>query len=198
MIQHMVGLFVNPAKEWQVIHDMSDEAIKRQIPYTILLALIPALSWYIGTTEFGWSVGSRETVRITNESALSLVGVFYLAMVFAVLFIGYAIHWMSHTYGAKSFPMKGMVIAGFTATPLFIAGAAGVYPIFWLDLIVAALAVAYTVYLLYIGIPIMMDISVDRGFMYATSIVAVAMVVAVSIMVGTVLFWDLVASPEFT
>lgn len=194
----MVGLFVNPIKEWQVIHDLSDEDLKRQIPYTVLFSLIPAFSWFIGTTEFGWSIGNSETVRITNESALSLVGVFYIAMVFAVLFIGYAIHWMSHTYGAKSFPMKGMVIAGFTATPLFIAGAAGIYPIFWLDLVLAALAVSYTIYLLYIGIPIMMDISEDRGFMYATAVVAVAMVAAVSMMVGTVLFWDIVASPVFT
>jgi hypothetical protein len=193
----MYGLLVHPAREWQVIHDLPEEDQKRLLPYTILLALIPAVSWYIGATEFGWSVGGREAIRITSESALTLIGVFYLTMVFAVLFIGYAIHWMSHTYGAKSFPMKGMVIAGFAATPLFVAGAAGIYPVFWLTLLLSGLAVTYTVYLLYLGLPVMMDISKDQGFMYASAIVAVAMVVAVSIMVGTVLFWDLVSGPEF-
>lgn len=196
MLSHMFGLLVQPRREWQHIGELPEKALRRQIPYVIVLALLPALAWYFGTTQVGWSIGGEQR-RITSESALSLVGVFYCTMVLAVIAVGYFIHWMAKTYGARSYPMKGMVIAGFTATPIFIAGVAGLYPLLWLDILLAMLAVAYAVYLLYTGIPIVMGVSEERGFLFASAIVTVSMVVAVMVMVGTVLFWSFVAAPVF-
>jgi hypothetical protein len=118
-------------------------------------------------------------------------------MVLVVVAIGYFIHWMAKTYGAQTYPMKGMVIAGFTATPIFIAGLAGFYPLLWLDILLAMLAVAYAVYLLYLGIPIVMGVSEERGFLFASAIVTACLVMAVLVMVGTVLFWSFVAEPVF-
>lgn len=197
MLSHMFGLLVQPRRQWQQIGSLSEKSLRRQIPYVIVLALLPALSWYFGTTQVGWSIGGGESVRITRDSALSLVAVFYCTMVLAVIAIGYFIHWMAKTYGANTYPMKGMVIAGFTATPIFIAGVAGFYPLLWLDILLAMLAVAYAVYLLYVGIPIVMGVSEERGFLFASAIVTVSLVVTVLVMVGTVLFWSYVAAPVF-
>lgn len=197
MLNHALGLLLQPRRQWQQIGSLSEKNLRRQIPYAIVLALLPALAWYFGTTKVGWSIGGGEPVRITRESALSLAAVFYCTMVLAVVAIGYFIHWMAKTYGASSYPMKGMVIAGFTATPIFIAGAAGFYPLLWLDILLATLAVAYAVYLLYLGIPIMMGVSEERGFLFASAIVTVSMVMVVIVMVGTVLFWSYVSAPVF-
>ena len=60
---------------------------------------------------------------------------------------------------------KGIVIAGLTATPLFIAGLVGFYPVLWLDLLVGVAAVSWAVYLMYLGIPIVMNIPEERGFL---------------------------------
>ncbi|WP_237066682.1 Yip1 family protein [Microbulbifer guangxiensis] len=197
MLSHMFGLLVQPRRQWQQIGSLPEKSLRRQIPYVIVLALLPALAWFIGTTEVGWSIGDGATRRITRDSALSLVAVFYCTMVIAVMAIGYFIHWMAKTYGAETYPMKGMVIAGFTATPIFLAGVAGFYPILWLDILLATLAVAYAVYLLYLGIPIVMGVSEERGFLFASAIVTVSLVVAVMVMVGTVLFWSFVEAPVF-
>lgn len=196
MLNHMFGLLLQPRREWQHIGELPENALRRQVPYVIVLALLPALAWYFGTTQVGWSIGGEQR-RITSDSALSLVAVFYCTMVLAVIAVGYFIHWMAKTYGARSYPMKGMVIAGFTATPIFIAGVAGLYPLLWLDILLAMLAVAYAVYLLYTGIPIVMGVSEERGFLFASAIVTVSLVVAVLVMVGTVLFWSFVAAPVF-
>ena len=50
---------------------------------------------------------------------------FYLTMLGSIAVIGYFVHWMSATYGAASTLTKGVVIAGLTCTPLFIAGLVG-------------------------------------------------------------------------
>ena len=189
---------VQPRRQWQNIAGLSEKGINRQIPYVIVLALLPALAWYFGTTEIGWSIGDKGSVRtLTSQSALSLVAVFYITMILAVIAVGFFIHWMAKTYGAKSHPMKGMVIAGFTATPIFVAGVAGLYPVLWLDILLATTAVAYSVYLLYLGIPIVLNVSEERGFLFASAVVTVCLVMAVVVMVATVLFWSYVAAPVF-
>jgi Yip1 domain len=198
MLNHLFGLLVQPRRQWQEIAGLSDKGFNRQIPYVVILALLPALSWYFGTTQIGWSIGAGSPVRtLTTDSALSLVAVFYLTMILAVIAIGFFIHWMAKTYGAKTHPMKGMVIAGFTATPIFIAGVAGFYPVLWLDILLATLAVAYAVYLLYTGIPIVLNVSEERGFLFASAIVTVCLIMAVLVMVLTVLFWSFVSAPVF-
>ena len=35
--------------------------------------------------------------------------------------IGLMTHWMSKTYNAQSFPIKGMVLIGMANTPIFLA-----------------------------------------------------------------------------
>ncbi|MCO1333213.1 YIP1 family protein [Microbulbifer sp. OS29] len=197
MLTHIFGLMLQPRRQWQLIGGLSEKNLHRQLPYVIVLALLPAVAWFFGTTQVGWSIGSGDPVRITGQSALELVAVFYFTMVLAVATIGYCIHWMAKTYGAKTHPMKGIVIAGFTATPIFIAGVAGVYPVLWLDILLATVAVAYAVYLLYLGIPIVMGVSEERGFLFASAIITVSMVMAVLIMVATVLFWSYVSAPVF-
>ncbi|USD22216.1 Yip1 family protein [Microbulbifer variabilis] len=197
MLTHMFGLMLQPRKQWELISCLPEKKLRRQISYVIILALFPAIAWYFGTTQVGWSIGNGNPVRITGQSALELVAVFYCTMVLAVVSIGYLIHWMARTYGAETHPMKGVVVAGFTATPIFLAGIAGIYPVLWLDILLATVAVAYAVYLLYLGIPIVMGVSEERGFLFASAIITVSLVIAVIIMVGTVLFWSYVSAPVF-
>ena len=119
-------------------------------------------------------------------------------MVSSIAVIGYAIHWMSDTYGADSSITKGLVIAGLTATPMFIAGLVGFHPLLWVDLLVGVAAAGWSVYLLYLGIPIVMKIPEERGFLFSSAVMAIAMVILICLMVGSVILWDFGAAPAFT
>ena len=93
---------------------------------------------------------------------------------------------------------KGIVITGLTSTPLFIAGLVGFYPLLWIDLLIGVGAVSWSVYLMYLGIPIVMDIPEERGFLFSSAVVGVAMVILICLMVGSVILWDFGAAPAFT
>jgi hypothetical protein len=166
--------------------------------YPIIFALLPAIAWYIGTTRVGWQIGSGAPVRITAESAAIIALLFYVTMIASIAGIGYMIHWMALTYGAQSTFAKGIMIAALTATPLFIAGAVGFHPSLVIDLIVGVAALAYAVYLLYIGIPIVMRIPQERGFLFSSAVIAVCMVIFIAIMGASVILWDSVAPPVFS
>jgi hypothetical protein len=199
MIQHTIGLLLKPSAQWQTIAQLPEKSRNVLVLYPCILAILPAIAWYWGTSQVGWTVGSQgNVIRLTAASAFQISILFYLVMVGSVAIIGYFIHWMSRTYGAQSTLAKGIVIAGLTATPLFITGLVGFYPTLWLDLLIGVVAVSWAVYLMYLGIPIMMNIPEERGFLFSSAILAIALVVLVCIMVVSILAWDFGAAPAFT
>ena len=200
MIQHSIGILRKPRETWRHIANLPESSQNILVLYPFIMAILPAVAWYWGTSRVGWTVGTYDQViRLTAESALQVHILFYCVMVSAVMVIGYFIHWMSDTYGAaKSTIAKGIMIAGITATPLFVTGLVGFYPLLWLDLLIGVAAVSWAVYLMYLGIPIVMDIPQERGFLFSSAILAIALVILVSIMVISILAWDFGAAPAFT
>ncbi|GAB3277790.1 Yip1 family protein [Parahaliea aestuarii] len=199
MIQHTFGLLVKPSEQWRTVANLPGPSFNTLVLYPCIMAILPAVAWYYGTSQVGWTVGSSgQPVKLTPESARQLSILFYLGMLACVAGIGYFIHWMAHTYGAESSTAKGIVVAGLTATPMFIAGLVGFYPLLWLDLLVGVAAVSWSVYLLYLGIPIIMNIPEERGFLFSSAVIAISLVILICLMVGSVFLWDLGAAPAFT
>lgn len=199
MIQHTIGLLLRPSEQWRIVAQLPERSRNVLVLYPCIFALLPAIAWYYGTSQVGWTTGLQgNVVRLTADSAFQISVLFYLVMVGSVAIIGFFIHWMSQTYGAESTVSKGIVIAGLTATPLFITGLVGFYPTLWLDLLIGVVAISWAVYLMYLGIPIMMKIPEERGFLFSSAVLAIAMVVLVSIMVISILAWDYGAAPAFT
>ena len=193
-----LGFLFVPEKQWHIVAKQPLNKFTQYLIYPLLMALLPAVAWLYGITQIGWSVGSGEVVKMTQDSAISIIVMFYFAMVSSVVVIGCLTHWMSQTYQAETSIAKGISIAGFICTPLFFAGLTGFYPVMWLDMPIAILALGWTVYSLYIGIPIAMGLPKEQGFLYASAIAAVAMVILICIMGGTVILWDFGIAPVFT
>jgi hypothetical protein len=198
MLANPIGLLFSPRGTWNNVAQRNPDSIISALVYPLIFAALPSIAWYYGTTQVGWKIGDGDAIRLTEHSALPIVVLFYLAMVIAILGIGYMIHWMSQTYGANSTPAKGIAIAGITATPLFLAGAVGFYPLFLLDLVIGMIAIGHAVYLLYTGIPIVMKVPEERGFLFSSAVIAVALVALIAIMGLTVILWDMGATPAFT
>lgn len=200
MIQHTFGLLFKPRQQWRTIADLPESSQNMLVLYPLIFAILPAIAWYWGTSQVGWTIGTyNEIIKLTEASALQINILFYCVMVGAVAAIGYFIHWMSSTYGAESSSIaKGILIAGLTATPLFVAGLVGFYPVLWIDLLIGVVAISWAVYLMYLGIPIVMGIPEDRGFLFSSAVLAISLVVLVCIMVVSILAWDFGAAPAFT
>lgn len=198
MLAKAIGILFLPGKTWQSVAQLSDAQLKPYLLYPAVLALIPAYAWYYGTTQVGWTVAGGQPTRFTPDSAMMIAILFYLAQLIAIWVVGYFVHWMSDTYGAESSAIKGMAVTGLCATPILLSGLLGFHPLFWLDFVVGLAAVSYGVYLLYIGIPIVMRIPEERGFLFASAIVAVGLVMAVVVMGATVILWDMGYAPAFT
>ncbi len=182
---------------WQAIGANDAGLARVLLLHTVPFALIPAVCWYFGVTEFGWQVAG-DPVRLTTDSALPMVILFYLACVFGILFLGFMVRWMSSTYGDQATLTQGVTLISYTATPFFVAGVLGIYPHIWIDIILGTAIACYCIYLLYTGVAPVMRVSSERGFLYASAVFAVALVSFVALLCATVLLWEFGPSPEYT
>lgn len=197
MLKHVFGFFIDPSEEWRAIRDRRP-TLGQIMLLVMILGAIPVISGFIGTTQFGWQIGTSETVRLTTRSAALISVAYYVVIIAAVLSIGWMIYWMGETYGANKPLSQCIVLAAFIPTPLFLIGVMQLYPILWLNLIVALPALAYTVFLLYLGIPIVMEIPPERGFLFASAVLAVGLVGLVGLLAVTVFLWGIGVGPVFS
>lgn len=198
MIHHVVGLFTHPDQEWREIRVDAEESVTHMyVTHTLILAAIPAICAFIGTTQIGWMIGRSAPVMLTINSALWMSLMSYLVMLAGVAVMATFIHWMARTYDALPSMSRCVAFATYTATPLFIGGLAALFPHMWLAMLVGTTAICYTVYLLYVGLPTFMNIDPDEGFLFSSSILAVGLVMLVSIMALSVIIWGLGIGPVY-
>lgn len=198
-VTHLVGLFTRPDSEWSAIAAQRHTLIGVLAGHVVPLALIPTFAWYYGVTRVGWTLPGRELVyRMTPDSTALIIGLFFWAMVIGTAGLGFMVHWMSRTYGSSASLSSAMALAAYTNTPLFLAGIVGIRPALWTDLVIGTVAACYAVYLLYLGIPHMMQVPKERGYLFASAALAVALVMFIGLMGATVILWELGAMPVFT
>lgn len=201
ILQHTLGILLRPATEWQAIRGEQGSFLQLFISQVPFLALIPTVSAYIGVTQVGWTIADGDPVKLTAASALSLCALAYVALLVGIYLLGEFINWMSKTYevqGDEATRRYGaMALAVYVAAPVLLAGVANLYPELWLVTGVMGLAGAYAVFLIYQGIPILMNISKEQAFMYASSVVTVGLVLMVAVLVVTVVIWGMGVGPVY-
>jgi len=197
MLSHLFGILFNPVEEWKKIRDVECAIGKCYCGYVFIMAAIAPVCGYFGTTVYGWEIGAREAVKLSHDSALIIAIAYYLVMLVGVFSMGLMIQWMGKTYGSDQNLSRCVRLAAYTATPLFLVGFVELLPILWLNFVIGLPALAYSVKLLYTGLPIMMEIDDERGFLFSSAVLAVGMVALVIIMVATAILWFNRFAPQF-
>ncbi len=201
ILNHTLGIFLHPDAEWKSIRNEKNTFQQVFLSHVPFLALIPCIAAFYGVAQQGWTVGDGEVVRLSLNSALSFCVLAYFAFLAGVFVFGEAINWMSRTYGVRDDKEKrhyeGTAMAVYVTTPLFFAGASLFYPEIWLVASAVVLSMIYSVYLVYEGTPILMNIDKDRAFMFSSSIVTIGLILMVTTMIGTVLIWGMGMGPVY-
>ncbi|MFY8349028.1 Yip1 family protein [Pseudoalteromonas sp. SSM20] len=197
ILNHLWGLYAHPKEEWQTI-DARHESFGYSMSHILLIALVPSVMGYFSAVYLGWSVGVGDRIFLTESSAMLLAISMYFALIAGVFTLAYLAHWMAVTFGAEPSYTQTLELAAYTSTPIFMSALAAVYPELWFIVLVGCGAVAYSVYLLYTGVPILMHIPEERGFIYASSVVTCGLVLLVIILAATAIMWTSGFGPMFT
>jgi len=190
-------LLLSPADGWPAIQQADLSIAEVYLRHIVPLAMITPICGYIGATQVGWPVPGADTLFMTPESAFRIAILSFLAILVAVLVIGKMIQWMGQTYEARQSLSRCVSLAAYTITPLLIIGVATLYPPPWFIYLLGLPALGYSVFLLYSGVPVMMEITPERGFLFSSAILTVGLIALVGLIGVTVSMWSFGLGPGF-
>ena len=176
-MSHVWGLFSHPDREMQVINRENETISHHYTHHVLLMAAIPVICAFIGTTQIGWNFGDGTILKLSWFTGLALAVLFYGVMLAGVAVMGRVIWWMARNYPQRPSLAHCMVFAGYVATPLFLSGLVALYPLVWLCALVGTVALFYTGYLLYLGIPSFLNINKEEGLSFSSSTLAIGVLV---------------------
>jgi hypothetical protein len=169
------GLMMNPLAEWQIIAAEPTATADLFKSYVVPLAGLAAVGGLIGAALIG--PGERGLGGVIGSAItgylLSLVGIFVLAKIVEML---------APRFGGPADPTAAMKLAAYAPTASWIGGACMILP--WIGWLPALAGGLYSLFLFYVGTPIVMRIPRERVMGFALSVVLVA--VLVNILIGAV------------
>jgi hypothetical protein len=65
-------------------------------------------------------------------------------------------------------------------------------------MVIGLVGLAYSIYLLYSGTPILMHIPEEKGFIYASSVVTCGLVLLAILMASSIILWSMGMGPVYT
>jgi len=174
------SIIMQPRSEWHVIDGEPTTVAQLYIGYIIPLSVIPVVAGFIGMTVFGISIPFGGTYRVPIGSgitsalmqyALGLAGVYALAVI---------INALAPTFAGQKSQVQALKVAAYSSTASWLAGIFALIPGFrWLGVLGV-----YSLYLLYLGLPIVMKSPAEKALGYTAVVIVCAIVIFV--IVGTV------------
>ncbi|MBZ2163729.1 Yip1 family protein [Alteromonas stellipolaris] len=195
LLNHVIGMYTHPKEECRNI-DRRQETFFYAFSHIAIIALIPTVVAYYSTVYTGWSMGG-ELIKLNESSALLMATGMYFGLVAGVVALAVVIHELAKAFESLTTFTQSLELAAYTATPLFMVGFAGLYPELWVVMAALLIGVSYSVYLLFSGVPLLMQLPQEKGFIYSSSVVTCGLVLMVILMTGAVLLWGITTGPIF-
>jgi len=185
VVERAKNIVLQPKAEWPVIES---EEISTQALYTgyiMPLAAIGPVAMLIGMSLIGIEIPSIGTVRIPLPILLPQMVLGYGLGLAAVYALALIIDALAPTFGGKSDRMQALKIAAYGATASWVGGVFHLAPALG---ILGLLAGCYTLYLFYLGLPVLMKSPPERSLGYAIAIMVAATVLTIVVGVLSTVF----------
>lgn len=181
-----------PGPAWVDIREHLDRHPWGFLPLMLLGPLIPAICVYIGATMVGWKVyGNEAEVQLLRPASAAMLGLMvYLGFLVGLILMGIFTRWVLFKVPQRPGFRAATAFITVVAIPFMLAGIVGLMPYRPLILLVALLASAFAVVLLFFGLPNYMGMSRNDGTRFlGACIVGVGFLTLVTIAFVFQEFW---------
>ncbi len=182
-------LIREPSAVFRDLAKSEPTAISVFFKLAVWLLTLPPLFAYLGSSNFGWQLGVDEPIVLSHGVLVAISVAYFSTLVFGLISVAVIARWMSETYGARNNLGVHLALITLLAVPLLLGSAIHLYPHAFVNLIVLAPALIWSMYLLYRGLPVVLEIDPQRGMLMASALIAYLLVGAVSLLGVTVVLW---------
>jgi hypothetical protein len=170
LLARVKGILLNPRQEWAVIDAEPFNQSAILTGYVLPLAAIGPIASFIGWTVFGLGFG----IRLGPAAALTGAITSYILAIVGVFVLAWIANALAPTFGGQQNFGQAFKLAAYCSTAVWVGGILGIIPALGL---IGSLIGLYSIYLLYLGIPVLMKSPPDKTITYMVALVVVMIVI---------------------
>jgi Yip1-like protein len=172
LVQRVKGILLSPQTEWQVIDAEATTPADLYKSYIAPLAAIGPIAQIIGYSVFGISVPFVGTYRVPIGSAITSALIAYILTLAGTYVLALIIDALAPTFSGQRSQIQALKVAAYSSTASWLAGIFALIP----GLRLLAILGLYSIYLLYLGLPIVMKSPREKAMGYTVVVILAAIV----------------------
>lgn len=176
IVPRVIALLKSPKTEWPVIAAEPTTVGELYKGYIMLLAAVPVVCSFIKSTVIGYGVFGLGSYRMGMGTALTGAIIGYalsLAMIYVLALI---IDALAPTFGGEKNRLQALKAAAYSYTAAWVAGIGSLVPGIYLLILIAG--AIYSIYLLYLGLPVTMKAPQEKAAGYLALVVVIGIVLS--------------------
>jgi hypothetical protein len=172
LVDRVKRILLSPGTEWQVIEAEPTTPAQLYTGYIVPLAAIGPIAQLIGYSVFGITVPLVGTYRVPIGSAISSALVTYVLSLAATYVLALIIDGLAPTFNGQRSQIGALKVAAYSSTASWVAGIFYLIP----GLRLLTILALYSLYLLYLGLPIVMKAPREKAVAYTAVVILAAIV----------------------
>lgn len=184
LIERVKFIITTPKTEWNAIEAEQTSTKELYIGYILILAAISPIAGFLKMSIFGIKVPFVGTYRIGIGASIGNMILNYVFTLVGVYIMALIIDFLAPTFGGSKNQLQALKTVAYAYTAAWIAGIALLIP--WIGILILLIGSLYSIYLLYLGLPVTMKCPQEKsvGYTAVSIIIAIVISFAISMVVG--------------
>jgi hypothetical protein len=196
LIARVKAILLVPASEWPVIAAEPATVAGLYKGYIAILAAIPPVAAFLQGSVLGTQAGVFGTFRVGIGTGLALLITSYALGLLAVYLLALLVNALAPTCGGQQDRLMALKVVAYALTASWLAGVGQLLPALGTLLLLAG--GLYSIYLLYLGLPVTMKCEQDKalGYTVVTVIAGIVLGGVIGAVVGNVFGRQAIVDPQ--
>ena len=177
LLARLKNIVLSPKTEWPVIALEPTTVPQLYVGYVVPLALLAALMGFLRISVLGVNSPFGGSFRMPISSGLTYTLTMFASVLFGVFVVGLVINALAPTFSGTREPRQALKVAAYSLTPALLSSVLALSPI--LPTLLQLLAGFYGIYVLYLGLPVLMQSPKEKAFGYTASVVICTILVGI-------------------
>ena len=174
LVARAKGILTNPRQEWAAIDAEPLDLGQLLVGYVLPLAAIGPIASIIGWSAFGFG----GLFRLSMSTVIGMAITSYVMTIIGIFVLAWVINALAPSFNATQSMPQAIKVAAYSATAAWIGGIFNIFPAI---AILGALAGLYSLYLCWVGLPILMKAPADKATTYVIVVIIVLIIIYVVI-----------------
>jgi Yip1 domain len=177
LISRIKNIVLSPTTEWPVIAPEPTPAAQLFIGYVAPLAALAAVLGFVRMSLLGVNTAFGGSFKMPIGSGLTYMVMMLVAALLGVFVVGLIINALAPTFSGQRDQRQALKVSAYSLTPALLSSVLSLSPI--LPTLLQFLAGCYGIYVLYLGLPVVMQAPKEKAFGYCASVVICTILVGV-------------------